>query len=108
MDNQSNITTVYAHSTEQGKSFQVSDGLSDVSDPVFDRSGKYLYFFASTDAGPVKDWFSQSTFDMRATSNIYVAVLPNDVPSPIARESDEEKPSDPKAPGDKPPGDKPP
>ena len=107
MDNQSNITTVYAHSTEQGKSFQVSDGLSDVSDPAFDKSGKYLYFFASTDAGPVKDWFAQSNADMRATSNIYVAVLPNDVPSPIARESDEEKPSDPKAPGDKPSGEKP-
>ena len=107
MDNQSNITTVYAHSTEQGKSFQVSDGLSDVSDPAFDRSGKYLYFFASTDAGPVKDWFAQSNADMRSTSNIYVAVLPNDVPSPIARESDEEKPSDPKAPGEKPPADKP-
>ena len=107
MDNQSNITTVYAHSTEQGKSFQISDGLSDVSDPAFDRSGKYLYFFASTDAGPVKDWFAQSNADMRATSNIYVAVLPNDVPSPIARESDEEKPSDPKAPGDKPSAEKP-
>jgi tricorn protease len=107
MDNQSNITTVYAHSTEQGKSFQVSDGLSDVSEPAFDRSGKYLYFFASTDAGPVKDWFSQANADMRSTSNIYVAVLPNDVPSPIARESDEEKPSDPKAPGDKPSAEKP-
>ncbi|MBA2259228.1 MAG: PD40 domain-containing protein, partial [Acidobacteria bacterium] len=107
MDNQANLTTVYAHSTEQGKSFQVSDGLSDVSDPAFDRNGKYLYFFASTDAGPVKDWFAQSNADMRATSNIYVAVLPNDVPSPIARESDEEKPADPKAPGDKPSGEKP-
>ncbi len=107
MDNQANITTVYAHSTEQAKSFQVSDGLSDVSDPAFDRSGKYLYFFASTDAGPVKDWFAQSNFDMRATSNIYVAVLPNDIPSPLAKESDEEKPADPKAAGDKPAGEKP-
>src|SRR5918996_4610813 len=103
MDNQSNITTVYVHSTEQGKSFQVSDGLSDVSNPVFDKSGKYLFFFASTDAGPVKDWFAQSNADMRSTSGIYLAVLPNDVVSPIARESDEEKPVDPKSPGVKPP-----
>ncbi|HJR57842.1 MAG TPA: PDZ domain-containing protein [Vicinamibacterales bacterium] len=117
MDNSAGITTVHAYSTEQARSFQISDGMSDVSDPRFDRSGKYLYFFASTDAGPVKDWFAQSNADMRATSNIYLAVLPNDVPSPIAKESDEEKPADPKAAekppaekagDDKPAGDKPP
>ena len=108
MDNQANITTVYVHSTEQGKSFQVSDGMSDVSEPAFDRSGKYLYFFASTDAGPVKDWFAQSNADMHATSNIYLAVLPNDIGSPLAKESDEEKPSDPKTSGEKPAGEKPP
>jgi tricorn protease len=102
MDNEAGITTVHAYSTEQGKSFQVSDGMSDVSNPQFDRGGKYLYFFASTDAGPVKDWFAQSNADMEATSAIYVAVLPNDVVSPIARESDEEKPPVPGAPGDKP------
>ncbi|HVL67524.1 MAG TPA: PDZ domain-containing protein [Vicinamibacterales bacterium] len=106
MDNQAMITTVYAYSLEQGKSFQVSDGMSDVRNPQFDRSGKYLYFFASTDAGPVKDWFAQSNADMRSTSGIYVAVLQNDVPSPIAKESDEEKPG--AAAGDKPSGDKPP
>ncbi|HET7217270.1 MAG TPA: PDZ domain-containing protein [Vicinamibacterales bacterium] len=93
MDNQSMITTVYAYSTEQGKSLQVSDGLSDVSNPVFDKSGKYLFFFGSTDAGPVKDWFAQSNADMRATSGIYLAVLQNDQVSPLARESDEEKPA---------------
>ena len=115
MDNSAGITTVSAYSTEQAKVFQVSDGMSDVSNPQFDKSGKYLYFFASTDAGPVKDWFAQSNADMRVTSGIYLAVLPNDVVSPIAKESDEEKPVDPKAadkpaaekPGDKPAGDKP-
>ena len=93
MHNQALITTVYVHSIEQGKSFQVSDGLSDVSDPHFDKSGKYLFFFASTDAGPNNDWFAQSNADMRTTSGIYLAVLPNDQVSPLARESDEEKPA---------------
>ena len=92
MDNQAMITTVYVHSIEQGKSHQVSDGLSDVSEPMFDRSGKYLFFFSSTDAGPVKDWFAQSSADMRVTSGIYLAVLQNDQVSPLAKESDEEKP----------------
>jgi tricorn protease len=93
MNNKANISTVYAYSVEQGKSLQVSDGLSDVSDPVFDKSGKYLFFLGSTDAGPVRDWFALSNSDMRATSSIYLAVLQNDVVSPLARESDEEKPA---------------
>jgi tricorn protease len=95
MDNEALITTVYVHSIEEGKSYQVSDGLSDVRNPVFDRSGKYLFFLASTDAGPVKDWFAQSNADMQATFGIYLAVLPNDQVSPLARESDEEKPAEP-------------
>ena len=30
------------------------------SDPVFDKGGKHIWFLASTDAGPVRDWFSQA------------------------------------------------
>jgi tricorn protease len=82
---------VYLYSTAEGKSFPVTDGLSDVSDPVFDPSGKYLYFFASTDAGPVKHWFAMSNADMEMTRAIYLAVLQKGVPSPLAKESDEEK-----------------
>ena len=52
------IQAVHAYSIDQHKSFPVTDGLSEVSEPVFDESGKYLYFFGSTDAGPVKDWFA--------------------------------------------------
>jgi tricorn protease len=85
------IQAVYAYSIEQDKSFQITDGLSEVSEPVFDESGKYLYFFASTDAGPVKDWFAMSNADMRVTRSLYLAVLRKDLPSPLAKESDEEK-----------------
>ena len=45
---------VFVYSLDQDKSFPVTDGLSDVTEPVFDPSGKYLYFFASTDAGPAR------------------------------------------------------
>ncbi len=74
--------------------FAVTDGLSEVSEPVFDLSGKYLYFFASTNAGPVKNWFAMSNADMEMTSSIYLVTLRNDVPSPLAKESDEEKKSE--------------
>ncbi len=91
LNTQAYIQKVYLYSIEQDKSFPVTDGLSEVSNPVFDKSGKYIYFFASTDAGPVKHWFAMSSVDMRMTSSIYLAVLKKDVPSPLAKESDEEK-----------------
>jgi tricorn protease len=85
------IQAVHAYSTEQDKSFQITDGLSEVSEPVFDESGKYLYFFGSTDAGPVKDWFAMSNADLRVTQSLYLAVLRSNLPNPLAKESDEEK-----------------
>jgi tricorn protease len=93
--------TLSAYSLEQGRSFPISDGLAEVAEPVFDRSGKYLYVFGSTDAGPVLDWFAQSTAENRRTRNIYLVVLRNDLPSPLARESDDENPRPAATPGEK-------
>ncbi|OFA03392.1 S41 family peptidase [Duganella sp. HH101] len=83
--------SAYIYSLEQNKSWPVTDGLSDVVDPVFDKSGKYLYFFASTNAGPSNNWFSQQNEDNRVTRTIWMAVLRRDLPSPLIKESDEEK-----------------
>jgi tricorn protease len=85
------VQTVHVYSIDQDKSFPITDGLSEVSEPVFDKSGKYMFFFASTNAGPVKNWFSLENIDSRVTSSIYVAVLRKDDPSPLLKESDEEK-----------------
>lgn len=82
---------VYIYSVEQGKSYVVTDGLSDTDSPKFDPDGKYILFFASTDAGPVINWFDQSNHDMRMTSSVYLATLRPDILNPFARESDEEK-----------------
>jgi tricorn protease len=83
--------TAYVYSLDQDKSHAVTDGLSDVTEPVFDRSGKYLFFFASTNAGPVSNWFSLMNEEDRVTRTIWLAVLRGDLPNPLARESDEEK-----------------
>lgn len=82
---------LWIYSLEEGRSHGVTEGLSDVGEPVFDASGKYLYFSASTDAGPVRQWFSLSSTGARLTGSLYLAVLRDDLPSPLARESDEEK-----------------
>ena len=83
---------VFLYSLAEAKSYPISDGLSDARDPIFDASGKYLYFLVSTDAGPVNDWFSQANADMRSVHQIYLAVLAKGIPSPLLKESDEEKP----------------
>ena len=85
-----NFKKILLYSIDQGKSFAVSDGLSDASEPVFDPNGKYLYFFASTDAGPVVNWFDQSNNDMRSNNSIYLLTLQKETLSPFAKESDEE------------------
>jgi tricorn protease len=92
VDTRAYISQIWVYDTTTGESKPVTDGLSDAADPEFDRSGKYLFFLASTDAGPVKHWFAMSNADMQQTSNVYLAVLAADEPSPLEPESDEEKP----------------
>ena len=84
----------YLYSIDQDKSFPLTDGLSDVSEPHFDPDGKWIVFLASTDAGPVLNWFDQSNDDARSTSSIYLVTLQAATLSPFAKESDEEKAKD--------------
>jgi tricorn protease len=91
LGNKAAYHTIYAYDIDQDKSRAITDGLSDALDPVFDASGKYLYFLVSTDAGPVNQWFAQSNADMRVHRAIYLVVLKKGMPSPLATESDEEK-----------------
>lgn len=81
--------TIHLYSLETGESHPLTEGLSDAGEPVFDASGKYLYFAASTDAGPIRQFFAQSNAGQRLTNDLYVAVLRRDVPSPLKRQSDE-------------------
>ncbi len=91
---ESNLEQVLLYSLEKGQVFPISDGLSDIGDPAFDPTGKYLFFFGSTDAGPVRQWFAMSNADMEMTRNLYLVTLQKGVPSPLAKESDEEEADD--------------
>jgi tricorn protease len=91
LGNLSAYRTVYIYSLEKDESRAVTDGMSDATEPVFDDSGKYLYFLASTDAGPANHWFNLSRRPMRATRSLYLALLRGDTPSPFLPRSDEEK-----------------
>ena len=89
-------SVVYVYSLEDTRSTQITDGLSDAEHAVFDKNGKYLYFSASTDIGPRIFGFDMSSYPHRPTRSVYVTVLRNDLPSPLAPESDEEKVAEPK------------
>jgi tricorn protease len=90
LTNKAYFQTLSLYSLEQEKSFPLTDGLAEVAEPAFDASGKYLYFLASTDAGPVKQWFDQSNADMQATYSVFMAVLAKATPNPILKPTDEE------------------
>ena len=93
----SHMRSVSVYSLEKGESHRVTDGMSDAFSPVFDKSGKYLYFLASTNAGPTMD-DSMLSMDRPVTSSAYVVVLRKDLPSPLAPESDEEQEAKPESP----------
>jgi tricorn protease len=84
------MAAVHVYSLADGKAIQVTDGMSDCRYPTFDKDGKYLYFTASTDAGPSLEPDIHS-FSRPVSRNVYVAVLSNSQASPLAPESDEEK-----------------
>src|SRR5207302_61162 len=84
----------FLYDVSAGKTTQVTDGLSNVTGLAFDRSGKYLFFTASTDVGPRINGFDMSSYEHPVTSNAYVILLRKDLPSPLEPESDEEKPKD--------------
>jgi len=85
------VSALSLYDAEQDRSTSVTDGLSEVTQPVFERDGKYLYVLASTDAGPALDWFSQSTQGLVRTRAVYAIALTRDAPNPFAPQSDEEK-----------------
>src|SRR5262249_7891427 len=101
----SHMCAIFLYSLETGKSTQITDGLSDARFPAFDRSGKYLFFTASTDVGLTPGWLNMSSMGHPVTRSAYVVVLRKDLPSPLAPESDEEK-ADEKKPDAKKPDEK--
>jgi tricorn protease len=93
---------IFVYSLETGKSSQITDGLSDARYVDFDKSGKYLFFTASTDDGPTTGWIDLSSVNHPVTRSVYIVVLRKDLPSPLAPESDEEKPEEKKPDATKP------
>ena len=85
------LRAVYLYNVDSGKASQITDGLGDARYTAFDKSGKYVYFTASTDVGPTISFADLSGIAHQTSRSVYAIVLRNDIPSPLAPESDEEK-----------------
>jgi tricorn protease len=74
---------IFLYSLDTAKTTAVSGNRLDADSPAFDRNGKYLYFLASTNAGPGRV-FGMSSFSFApvVTSSVNLVVLRADEPSP--------------------------
>ena len=83
------LSAIHLYSLVDAKSTRVTDGMSDATNPVFDKGGKYLYFTASTNSGEGLG-LDIHAVAQTSTNSIYLIVLDKTQPSPFAPESDEE------------------
>ncbi len=91
-DLDNHLNGVFLFSVDSGKAVPLTDGMSDARFPIFDASGKYLYFVASTNVAGGAGWLELSSYSwINSLSSIYVVVLRKDLPSPLEPDSDEEK-----------------
>jgi tricorn protease len=100
---ETHIRAVFLYELATGTSTQITDGLSDATDPCFDPAGRYLYFAASSDYGLNTGWLDMSSYERPVTRNLYAAVLSGDAPSPLAPESDDEPLPEPESDDESPP-----
>lgn len=82
---------IVVYNVETNQRIQITDGMSDAITPVWDESGKYLYFLASTNYGLNTGWLDMSSYNQPVTRALYAVVLNNEDPSPLLPQSDEEK-----------------
>jgi tricorn protease len=83
------LRAVFLYDLRTGKRHQLSDGMSDARFAAFDRSGKYVFFTASTDGTALLSW-GMAGLNRPLARGVYVAVLAKDASSPLAPQSDEE------------------
>jgi len=91
------LHAIFVYSVEQAKNSQITDGMSDARQPVFDKVGKYLFFTASTDEGLGVSWLDLSGFQRPVSRSVYAIVLKKTDANPMEPQSDDEKLAEKKA-----------
>lgn len=75
---------------ETGEVKAITDGMADATWPVWDASGKYLWFLASTNFALRSGWLDMTSYERPKQSALYVAVLKATEGDPFTPESDDE------------------
>lgn len=92
LDNQ--FKAIFAFNILNGEKHQLTDEMADAISPVWDESGEYIYFLASTDYGLGTGWLDMSSYDVSTTRTLFLVLLNKDIKSPFLPESDEETMAD--------------
>ncbi|MGH7523508.1 MAG: S41 family peptidase [Gemmatimonadales bacterium] len=86
----SQFHAVFVYNVADGTTHQLTDGLSDVVNPAWDKGGKYLLFLASTNWALNTGWLDMSSYDRPVDRSVYLAVLSRSDPSPLLPEPGDE------------------
>lgn len=86
----SHMRAIFLYSVAEGKTHQITDGLSDAISPSFDAAGKYLYLLASTNYALSAGWLDMSAMERPVRRSIYLVVLGAHEPSPLLPPSSDE------------------
>lgn len=78
------------HDFADGRSHRITVGLADVAAPAFSRDGKFLYFAASTNAGPIQFGLDMTSQERPYRAGLYALVLAADGESPLAPRTGDE------------------
>jgi tricorn protease len=84
------LNAVFVYSLADRRSTQITDGMSDSRNPAFDKSGKYLYFLASTNTGFNANGLDMMSDQRPTSSSLYAAVLQASTVTPIKAETGDE------------------
>jgi tricorn protease len=81
-----NLGAVFVYSLPNGKSHQVTDGITDCQHATFDSNGQYLYFTSNTESALRAD-STLETLDSPANLHVYSLGLRRNAPSPVDPEA---------------------
>ncbi len=87
----SHFKAIFAYNIDSKKTIQLTDGIADAISPVWDETGKYLYFLASTNYGLQSGWLDMSSYDIEVERSLYAIVLSKSDDAPNLPKTDEEE-----------------
>lgn len=81
---------IFVYSVDSAEVSQITDGMADVRTPVWDDSGEYIWFLASTEFGLNVGWLDMTSIDHPINYALYFGILSKNGASPLLPKSGDE------------------